>query len=397
MNSRILKTLFYLPLDDRTHISGPVADALNIARSFAYAQIPSIFIFNGQPEIFRLFEETGIDVRRVEMPVSSLKSHFNSVYRRRFSRRLADFIRQEKIELLYLLDNAPYLLNYVKNLDILKVCTEIGGSPDPRPIGLFDRGVRLHPKHLAKAWYRKYVRLNYRSADLVICISKAARGTALITYGIDRERVVVVRPGVTGRLSDSKRGAIRREFGIGADEKIVLSVGRITAEKGVEDFGEVARTVVSREKGYRFLFVGVERDESYGRMIRQKYGECVMFLGQRSDIANVYADADLLVHLSHREGSPLVVIEALEFGLPCVAWGIPGTSEDVVDGITGRTVPFGDRATAAHAIQHIFEQPGEIERLGAGALERFDQFSVDDYAPRIMRAVQDRMQVLAGS
>ncbi|MCH7972244.1 MAG: hypothetical protein IH960_14575 [Chloroflexi bacterium] len=117
------------------------------------------------------------------MPVSSLKSYLNPAYRRRFSRRLVDFIRQEKIELLYLLNYAPYLLNYVKILDILKVCTEIGGSPDPRPIGLFDRGVRLPPKHLAKAWYRKYVRLNYRSADLVVCISTAAREVALKPTG----------------------------------------------------------------------------------------------------------------------------------------------------------------------------------------------------------------------
>jgi len=79
------------------------------------------------------------------------------------------------------------------------------------------------------------------------------------------------------------------------------------------------------------------------------------------------ADADLLVHFSHWEGSPLVVIEALEFGVPCVAWGIPGTSEDVEDGITGRTVPFGDHVAAAHAIEQIFEQPGLMEKFGEGA------------------------------
>jgi len=117
----------------------------------------------------------------------------------------------------------------------------------------------------------------------------------------------------------------------------------------------------------------------------------------RSDIPNVYADADLLVHLSHREGSPLVVIEALEFGVPCVAWDIPGSSEDVEDGVTGRAVPFGDHFAAADAIEQIFEQPGLLAKFGEGAQERFTRFAVGDYAPHIMSAIEDRRRVLARS
>ena len=211
------------------------------------------------------------------------------------------------------------------------------------------------------------MRLNYKRADLVICIGDAAQEAAIKTFSIRPEKTVVVRPGIRGRLAESNPGELRRELNIGADEKVVLSVGRITKAKGVEDFGEVARIINSRGKDYRFVFVGVERNENYGKAIRQKYGEFVTFIGRRSDIANVYADTDLLVHLSHREGSPLVVIEALEFGVPCVAWGIPGTSEDVEDGITGRTVPFGDHVAAAHAIEQIFEQPGLLEKFGEGA------------------------------
>lgn len=140
MNFRPPKTLLYLPLDDRTRVSGPIADAINIAQSFSNAKIPSILIFNGQPELFRRFEETGIDVRRMEMPVASVKAHFNPGSRRRYSRLLAEFIERENIELLYLLNSVPCLLNYVKNLSIPKVCAQIAVSPDLRPIGLFDRG-----------------------------------------------------------------------------------------------------------------------------------------------------------------------------------------------------------------------------------------------------------------
>ena len=250
MKTDSLKFLLYLPLDNRTHISGPVADALNIARSFAIAKIPAILIFNGQPELFRLFEATGIDVRRFDMPIASVKTHINPRYRKRYAKSINELAEKENIDVLYLLDNAPYLLNYTKNLKIMRACTQIGGSPDPQPIKLFQRGIKLHPKSIANAWYRKYVRLNYSSADLVVCLSDAARETALHTYGIEPERAKAVFPGVTGRIGESKPGEIRREFGVGNDEKLVLSIGRITKAKGIEDLGEIARMI--HERGERY-------------------------------------------------------------------------------------------------------------------------------------------------
>ena len=376
------------------NLEGTTSDAINAATSFVGAGVPSIVVYDGHPENFRRFEQTGIDVRRMEMPISGVKQHFNPFYRRRFSRRLADFIRDENIDVLHLGHGGPYILNYLKNSKVLKVCVQQGATPEFKPIGLFDGGIRLHPKNLLKAWYRKYVRLNYKRADLVVCIGDAAREAAIRTFHVRPERTVIVRPGINGRADGSKKGQIRKEFGIGPDEKIVLSVGRITKEKGVEDIGEVAKILSLRGKKYRFLFVGMERNEAYGRKIKERFGEAVTFIGHRTDIANVYADADLLVHLSHREGSPLVVIEALEFGIPCVAWDIPGTSEDVEDGVTGRTVPFGDHDAAANAVQQILEQPGEMDRLGSGARKQFSAFSIDDYADRLLAAYQNRRRAI---
>jgi len=356
-----------------------------------------VFVFNGHPDIFERFKETGVDVRRMEMPVVGVKQYFNPFYRRRSSRFLKKFIEDEGIDVFHLGQRGAYVLDYLKKSNVLKVCVQQGATPGFKRIGLFDGGFHLRPKSLLKAWYRKYVLQNYRRADLVVCIGSAAREAAIRTFQIEPERAIVVRPGIAGQQGGSKQGEIRREFGIGIDEKVVVSVGRITKEKGVEDTGEVARTLALRGKNYRFLFAGRERDETYGRMIRQKYGRYVTFIGHRPDIANVYADADLLVHLSHREGSPLVVIEALEFGVPTVAWDIPGVREDVENGVTGRAVPFGDREAAADAIQLIFEQPSELDGLSSGARERFGEFSIDDYAGRLLAAYENRRRAMAGS
>ena len=243
-----------------------------------------------------------------------------------------------------------------------------------------------------KRWYRNYVVWNFKRADLVICPSETARQEAIITFDVRSEKTVVIRPHARSQLKTSKTGEIRKEFGIEDDERIILSVGRITKAKGVEDLGEVAKILYGRGKKYRFLFAGHERDTEYAINIKEKYNKYVMFIGPRLDIANVLADADMLVHLSHREGSPLAIIESLEFGLPCVAWDIPGVNEDVYDGLTGKVSPFGNFNHVADSIEAILENPDELHRLSICSTTKFNEHAIEDYAGKILNAYKLRKQ-----
>ena len=132
-------------------VDGPTNDAINIAKSFADSNVPAIFIFNGHSDIFEKFRQTGIDVRRIEMPVSGVKQHFNPFYRRRFSRRLATLIEDEEIEVLHLGAKASYILDYLKNSNVFKVTLQPSSTPGFEPIALFPRGIPFHPKTIIKS------------------------------------------------------------------------------------------------------------------------------------------------------------------------------------------------------------------------------------------------------
>ncbi len=384
-----------MPDNGEPGMDGTTSDAINIAQGFAQAAVSSIFIFNGSADVFQKFKDTGVDVRRMEMPASGLKHHFNPFYRRKFSRHLNDFISKEKIDVVHLGHGGPFILNYLKSSKVLKVCVQQGATPEFKRIGLFDSGFGIQPKKILKNWYRKYVRLNYKRADLVICIGIAAREAAIRTFRIAPEKAVVVRPGVTGHLAGATKGELRTELGIGPDEKVVLAIGRITKAKGVEDVGAVAKILSDRGKRFRFIFVGRARDEDYGRKINLTYGKYVDFVGHRSDVGNIYADADLFVHLSHREGSPLVVIEALEFGLPCLAWNLPGVREDVEDGVTGYAPHFGDLEGVADTIERLLESPSELNSLTVGAREAFTKFAINKYADRLISEYRSRIRAIS--
>ena len=387
------KVLMYYAAHWGSQVDGTMAIALNIAKGFSLAKIPSIFIFDGHPDIFRMFEETGVDVRRIEMPKPGVLKHFNPIYRRRFARKLTELIGKEEIDVLHLGQREVHILNYVKKSRVLKVCHQDAGFPDPKLMSIFDKGLSLHPKKLLKKWYRKYVLWNYKRADLVLCLSKAARKYAIEGCRTRPEVAVAVRPGVPRRLGDSNPGEIRREFGIDPDEKIVLSVGRITKEKGVEDVGVVAKILSERGKNFKFLFAGEAHDEGYYRLVKQKYGRFITFIGHRHDLYNAYADSNLFMHLSHREGLGLVIPEAFEFGLPCIGWDIPGSTEAFCDGVSGRSVPFGDHVAVADLIEGLLDNQDELDRLVRGASERFKAFSIEGWTDRILDAYAKRQKV----
>ena len=385
------KILMFMPSIDGPNLDGTTADAVNLATSLVIAKIPTIVIYNGHHEKFKLFEHAGVDVRRIPMPISGVKQHLNPFYRRRFSRQLAKLIRDENIDILHLGQRGSYILNYVEDVDVLKSCVQQGASPDFKKIGLFDGGFRPSPTYILKSWYRKYVVLNYKRADVVICNSDATRTAAIKTFNVKPERAITVIPGITSRIDESTKGSLRQELGIDSGEKIIVSVGRITKAKGVEDFGKFAKLLVESGKNYRFLFVGDERNQSYGQAIRNKYGKYVTFLGHRHDTPNIYADADLYVHPSHREGRPTTISEAMEHGTPSIAWDIPGCNEQIVDGLTGSLVKFGDISAMAKATEQLLDNSDKYEKASDASRERFKQHDVVDYAPRLLKVLEQSL------
>ena len=383
------RVLFFVPDTGGKGVDGPLMNAVNIARSFSDSNRQGIFVYNGRREAFDRFLATGADVRRADFPIGSWKTHLNPLYRRKYSRKLARFIEDERIDVVHMFMRGSYLMSYMKGVNVLRVTEQLYANDVLRPIRLFENGFTIKPRALLNAWYRKYVRFNHDKADVVAAISNSQKLAATATFGIPESKVVVVSPGVTPQAPTTERGSIRNELGISATTKVILSVGRITRPKGVEEFGEIARTLAERGKSYRFLFAGYSANLAYESEIHLRYGQYVTFLGHRSDIPNCLIDADLYLHPSHREGLPLAIIEAMEFGLPAVAWDIPGCNELVTNGENGSLLNFGDIESAADEIERYLENQEIYEHASNAARTRFKmKHDLAEYAPRMMAVYQ---------
>jgi glycosyltransferase involved in cell wall biosynthesis len=215
--------------------------------------------------------------------------------------------------------------------------------------------------------------------DRLICVSAGVRDSFL-TSGIPAEKMCVVRNGIQPRPSGSAEEA-RKRLGVDTPTKVVLTIGRLIDVKGHHYLLDAMPAVVARQRDSRFVWVGDGplEQELRNRVRALGLDAHVHFAGQRNDVQDLMAAADLLVLPSLVEGLPLVVLEAMAAGLPVVGTRVSGTSETVVDGVTGRLVPPGrlgpgaDGTALASAILEVLHDGALGARWGAAGRARLER------------------------
>ena len=123
-------------------------------------------------------------------------------------------------------------------------------------------------------------------------------------------------------------------------------------------------------------------------------GGRVRFLGQRTDVEQILAKAQVNLLVSNWEGFPLSILEAMRAGLPVVASSVGGIDESVRDQDTGYLVPRGDVGLLRDRIARLLASPALRLRLGASGRGRYEQhFMLDHSVSKTLAVYQD---VLAG-
>jgi glycosyltransferase involved in cell wall biosynthesis len=119
-------------------------------------------------------------------------------------------------------------------------------------------------------------------------------------------------------------------------------------------------------------------------------GGRVRFLGQRLDVDELLASAQVSLLVTNWEGLPLSILEAMRAGLPVVASAVAGIGEAVSDGETGYLVPRGDAALVRDRVERLLTDPGLRLRLGGGGRTRYEQhFTLEHFVARTLAVYED--------
>ncbi|HWP84920.1 MAG TPA: glycosyltransferase family 4 protein, partial [Terriglobia bacterium] len=210
-----------------------------------------------------------------------------------------------------------------------------------------------------------------------------------LRMGFSESEVTLLPCGFEGRAVQfpaEERSRRRAEFGVGPQETVLIYVARFWPEKAHEVVLEGMKEILRHRPATTLWLLGVGPEEPRIRsMVREmNLEEKIRFLGFRSDLEEMLALADIMVHPSHMEGVPLAVLSGMAAGLPVVATRVGGLPEIVRHGETGVLIPPREPSVLAREVIQLIDHPEARRRFGQAA-RRFveTEYSLQEATNRV--------------
>lgn len=227
-----------------------------------------------------------------------------------------------------------------------------------------------------------YDRLLDRFSDRLIACSESVREHLVQRVGLPWERIDVILNGADLSRFQPREDAqkVKAEMGLPPDRRIVAVVGRISEQKGQDDFIRAAKIILREVPDTLFLVIGAADEEERLVQLRRLAQELgiekeIIFTGYISDMPKIYPLIDVLVVPSRWEGFGLVLVEAMAAGRPIVATHVGAIPEVVVPDETARLVPPGSPAAIASEVVSLLQDPEQARKMGERGIARAGVFS----------------------
>jgi glycosyltransferase involved in cell wall biosynthesis len=244
--------------------------------------------------------------------------------------------------------------------------------------------------------YRLLERRAARWTDRMVLVAGSQRAAAQRVC--PAHRLVVIENGVDAPPSpDVLRPLARELIGIPGNAPAIAFVGRVTPQKDVQTFLDVAGKLAVERPEARCFLLGGSDNGRYVRALRPRFGKGVWrtlfrdvvpedeviwspdlpvrLLGQRDDADELVCAFDVVVLPSRYEGLPYSLLEAMACGVPVVASDVTGNRDAIRDGENGLLVRPRDVDGFANAVWGLLDDGDFRSRLGTAAretvLERF--------------------------
>jgi glycosyltransferase involved in cell wall biosynthesis len=212
-------------------------------------------------------------------------------------------------------------------------------------------GFYLTGDHLLKESLWAYVRLFYDQCAMVFCPSEASR-LELVDHRV-RSRLEPFPQGIDCTLFDPARRDARLHRDLGAGKRVLLWVGRISPEKGLDALAAGYAALRARRDDVQLVIVG----EGPYRERLHELAPDASFLGVKTgaELAAIYASADVFLFPSHAETFGQTVLEAAASGVPAVVSAGSGTEDAMIRDVTALSVAPGDARGFVAAVEQLLD------------------------------------------
>lgn len=261
----------------------------------------------------------------------------------------------------------------------------------------FDNDLQLYQASIGKGGYQWL--LEQLSTYLVGVSDDVSQSLAVY---INSDRINTLYNGVDieqlklDALASSRD--IRTELGLPATAKLVIGVGRISAQKGFASFARVASLVCDNYPDAFFIIAGPSEEQEAQNQLdaeikRFNLDKQLFVLGPRNDVPSLVMQSNVFLSTAIFEGQGIAALEAMALEKPVVAMACQGLRECINHEYDGLLVSPADEDAAASSVLRLLNDSAYAKQLGVNGNKSVAQrFSSAEYAKQFLAIAESAKQ-----
>ncbi|AHG22102.1 glycosyl transferase family 1 [Chania multitudinisentens RB-25] len=236
---------------------------------------------------------------------------------------------------------------------------------------LLSEHVSFHQYPRLMKWLKLAV---YRLSDRVIFLTRQ-----------DRDAIACWVPPHKCLVIENVSPFLRQPPQIGQQQNLALAIGRLSYQKGFDRLIAAWQQIAHQAPGWQLAIIGdgPERSALQRQIEQAGLQMSIQLLPATADVAAWYRRAGLFLMTSRYEGLPMVLIEAMSFGLPLVAYNCQtGPAELIDDGVNGCLVADGDQAQFCRRTLELIAAPELRQHYACASLRKAGRFTPERIYPQ---------------
>lgn len=210
-------------------------------------------------------------------------------------------------------------------------------------------------------------KLTYKCSTFVYVNSKGLEDYILSNKLTSQNKIRVLGNGSTNGINTeyfseknidlNLKNSLREELNISIEDFVYIFVGRLVADKGINELLIAFKNLSNKNKHIKLLLVGPlesDLDPLNARSLDEiANNKNIKFVGFQKDVRPYFAISNALVFPSYREGFPNVVMQAGAMGLPSIVTNINGCNEIINNKINGILIPTRCNASIEYGMLEL--------------------------------------------
>lgn len=247
---------------------------------------------------------------------------------------------------------------------------------------------------IKKTLLKTVEKITYAAATKVLPNSNGLKQTLLEFNLCPEKKINIIGKGSSNgintdyfdpeKISEIEVTNLKNELGFTGDETILIYIGRLVKDKGVNELITTFDSISKSHPNCRLLLLGYyeqERDplnEDTLRMIKEN--PSIIERGFIKDIRPYLLFSSFLVFPSYREGFPNVVLQAAAMQLPAIVTDINGCNEIIQNNYNGLIIPKKNSEALEEAIQYLIENKSVLKNMKSSSRN----FVVENFSREII-------------